>query len=280
MNDQEIHALARDLTDTALRAGAATLRCFRTSEATARPKSDGSPVTVADERAEVIVVKDLERLYPGVPVIAEEAASCGAQLRAGHRFFLVDALDGTREFASGSREFTVNIAMIEHGLPVFGLIYAPAIGEIYATLAHNQAAMALVFDVAYNQASFDTLQWRPISCRAPPEEGVTVVTSKSHCSPDTDDWLAGLPMRVTQRTPMGSSFKFCLIASGHADLYPRHGPTMEWDIAAGHAILCSAGGSLTTLDGKKFPYGKTSSGCRNDGFVAYASADLRSCIER
>jgi 3'(2'), 5'-bisphosphate nucleotidase len=233
-------------------AGAATLRHYGHAEATL--KTDGSPVTAADQAAEDIILAGLAELTPDIPVIAEEATAKGlAPEVAGRRFWLVDPLDGTREFLSGNGEFTVNIALIEDGRPILGVVVAPALGQSYGGSGLGTAFLA------------DAAGERPIRVRAIPTEGETVVGSRSHGDPVAmERFLAG--RRVAGFRPAGSSVKLCLIAQGEADLYPRFGPTMEWDIAAGHAVLCAAGGSVTTLEGGPFRYGKP--GYRNGHFVA------------
>ncbi len=215
-------------------------------------KADSSPVTQADEAAEVLITSALRALTPEIPVVAEEAFSAGKREVPGKRFWLVDPLDGTREFISRNGEFTVNIALIEDGQPVLGVIYAPAIGKLYAGAA---GAGSFVEDGTR----------RAITCRRPPGEGLTVVSSRSHGDEQQlDRFLLG--RKVASRTTAGSSLKLCLVAAGQADLYPRFGRTMEWDIAAGHAVLAAAGGRVTDLAGKDLRYAKP--GFENPHFVA------------
>lgn len=216
-------------------------------------KADASPVTEADERAEALIVPALRRLAPGVPVVAEEMVARGEVEAIGARFWLVDPLDGTREFVSRNGEFTVNIALVEHGAPVLGVVAAPALGRLYAG-ARGQGAWVE-----------DEAGRRPIAVQAVPSEGLRVVASRSHGDPAAlDRFLAG--RRVAQRIDIGSSLKLCLLAAGQADLYPRLGRTMEWDIAAGHAVLAAAGGRVNRLDGQPLRYGKP--GFENPHFVA------------
>ena len=225
-------------------------------------KADASPVTVADERAEAHIVAALRRLAPGVPVVAEEAAARGEVPAVGARFWLVDPLDGTREFVSRNGEFTVNIALIEDGRPVLGVVQVPVQGRRYAGLVGQGAWLA------------DATGRRAIRSRAGPQQGELVVaSSRSH----GDDaamaaWLAtaGLAGRALRHVAAGSSLKFGLVASGDADLYPRLGRTMEWDTAAGHAVLRAAGGEVFTLAGTPLSYGKP--GFENPHFVARAAA--------
>ncbi|ATE62677.1 3'(2'),5'-bisphosphate nucleotidase [Thauera sinica] len=220
---------------------------------TVRGKDDASPVTEADERAEALIVPALDALLPGVPVVAEEAFAAGRIPSVAERFWLVDPLDGTKEFISRNGEFTVNIALVENGEPVLGLVHAPALKKTFAGAAGCGAFIE------------NCIGRRPIKCRRPPLEGLTVVASRSHGDAAAlDAFLAG--RKVAQLKSAGSSLKLCLIAAGEADLYPRLGRTMEWDIAAGHAVLTAAGGSVTRLDGSRLTYGKP--GFDNPHFAA------------
>ena len=219
---------------------------------TARTKADQTPVTDADEAAERLIIAALPALIPDIPIIAEEqAAAEGVPTTAGPRFWLVDPLDGTKEFIKHNGEFTVNIALVEDGRPVLGIVYAPALGSTY--FANG--------DGAYMVSNGG--EARPIHARRAPSDGIVVAISRSHRSQATDDFLAGY--KVKGERPAGSSLKFCLIASGEADVYPRLGRTMEWDTAAGHAVVSAAGGSVSTLDGDELGYGKP--GFENPSFV-------------
>jgi 3'(2'), 5'-bisphosphate nucleotidase len=223
-----------------------------------RGKADTSPVTAADEAAEEIILAALARCTPDIPVISEEAASRGVVPAVQQRFWLVDPLDGTKEFISRNGEFTVNIALIEQGRPVMGVVLAPALDRLFAgRVGSGSDAGAFVEERG---------ERRPIACRAVPSEGLTVVSSRSHGDAAAlDAFLEG--RRVATSVNAGSSLKLCLVASGEADLYPRLGRTMEWDIAAGHAVLCAAGGDVRTLDGVPLTYGKP--GLDNPHFVAH-----------
>lgn len=225
-------------------------------------KADASPVTVADERAEAHIVAALQRLAPGVPVVAEEAAARGEVPAVGARFWLVDPLDGTREFVSRNGEFTVNIALVEDGAPVMGVVQVPVQGRRYAGLVGQGAWCE------------DAEGRRAIACRAVPPAGELVVaSSRSHGDEAAlRAWLVarGLAARPLRRRTAGSSLKFGLLACGEADLYPRFGRTMEWDTAAGHAVLRAAGGELCTLDGAPMRYGKP--GFENPPFLARGAA--------
>ena len=221
-----------------------------------RAKADASPVTDADEAAERLIVDALRALTPDIPVAAEEMAAAGELPALGRRFWLVDPLDGTKEFISRNGEFTVNIALIEDGRPTLGIVTAPAIGVGY----FSDGATAFV--------ERDGGVAQPIEARAP-ADGLVAAVSRSHMNAATTDYLAGYTI-VDQRAG-GSSLKFCLVAEGVADIYPRLGRTMEWDTAAGHAVAAAAGGSVRTLDGAALGYGKP--GLENPSFVVRGRDD-------
>ena len=222
-------------------------------------KRDGSPVTAADLAADEIIRHALARDLPGVPVITEESCAA-APVNDDERFILVDPLDGTREFIKGSDEFTVNIALIERGTPTAGAVYAPALRRLYVG-----GATAHRLDVASADAEpkFDGM--KPIRVRRPPPEGWHVVVSRSHLDPGTRQWIGR--HRVAELWPAGSSLKFCAVAEGEADVYPRLAPTMEWDTAAGHAVLLAAGGRVTDPELRPMSYGKPD--YRNGNFIAW-----------
>ena len=246
----------------ALRAGQAIMKVRPAAASNPHTKSDGSPVTAADLASDEIIRHALARDLPGVPVITEESCAA-ATVNDAERFILVDPLDGTREFIKGSEEFTVNIALIERGTPVAGAVYAPALRRLYVggTTAHR---LEIAGDAAPSR--LDGLQ--PIRVRDVPPEGWHAVVSRSHLDPDTRRWIE--QHRIARLCNAGSSLKFCTIAEGEADVYPRLGPTMEWDTAAGHAVLVAAGGRVTDLDGKPMRYGKPQ--FRNGNFVAWGKA--------
>ena len=229
-----------------------------------REKDDASPVTEADEAAETFILGALNTLTPDIPVVAEEAMAAGEVPEIeGNRFWLVDPLDGTREFLSRNGEFTVNIALIEDGQPAAGVVHAPAMAMTWAGVCGDRedgskGSGRAVF-AETDQPVMD------IRARAIPDEGAVVVASRRHGSGDElEKFLAGY--KVAERVTAGSSLKFCLVASGRADLYPRFGRTMEWDTAAGHAVLLAAGGQVCTLDGEPLDYGKP--GFENPNFYA------------
>jgi 3'(2'), 5'-bisphosphate nucleotidase len=233
-------------------AGAVILQVYGTDFAVTG-KADASPVTAADDRAEALITPALQALQPVWAVVAEEAASQGRLPQTGRRWWLVDPLDGTREFVSRNGEFTVNIALIEDDAPVLGVVYVPVQDLLYAGLM-GQGAWAEDGGVR-----------RAIRCRHAPAEGLTLACSRSHGDDAaTAAWLGGRPVAATIKA--GSSLKFGLIAAGRADVYPRLGRTMEWDTAAGHAVLRAAGGEVNDLAGAPLRYGK--SGYENPHFVA------------
>ncbi|MEM6462494.1 MAG: 3'(2'),5'-bisphosphate nucleotidase CysQ [Pseudomonadota bacterium] len=251
-DNTDLRALLQDMVQLAGPAGAAIMSVYQ-SPAEAEIKSDGSPVTEADRAAEAIILAGLRDLAPDIPVVSEEAHD-SHKMEAPERFFLVDPLDGTKEFLrrDGTGSFTVNIALIEKGVPVLGVVYAPALKRLFAGSLHHGAT----------ETSDD--ETRPIAVRAIPASGAVAVASRSHRDEQTDHWLT--QRNITQTVSIGSSLKFCLVACGEADVYPRFGPTMEWDTAAGHGVLLAAGGQVTTPDNDRFVYGKPN--FRNGPFIA------------
>lgn len=223
-------------------------------------KADQSPVTIADHAAEALILERLAKAAPGIPVIAEEEVAAGRIPATGAEFFLVDPLDGTKEFVQRRPEFTVNVALIRDGAPVLGVVYAPASASLYGGDVGSDSA----FRSRQSTANGGIAARHPIRVRAVPASGLTVVSSRSHSTPQTDAYLAAYT--VSERVCVGSSLKFCLVAAAEADLYPRLGPTMEWDTAAGHAVLVAAGGAVWAPDGLPLRYGKA--GFRNSDFVA------------
>lgn len=219
-------------------------------------KADSSPVTLADEQAERVMVPLLQALLPGVPVVAEEAVASGEIPVVADTFWLVDPLDGTKEFINRNGEFTVNIALIVNGVAVLGAVYAPAQERLFA------GAVDFCAFVEQSTGRSD------IRCRAFPEVGLTVVASRSHGDSDAlDSFLGQSGHKVADVVNAGSSLKLCLVAAGEADVYPRLGRTMEWDIAAGHAVLSAAGGRIEAISGEPLVYGKP--GFENPHFVAW-----------
>ncbi len=254
-------SLTKSLVNLALLAGREIMAIYAT-DFSARTKSDLTPVTEADEAAERIILEGLARLDPQTPVISEEAAAAGRVPQVDASFYLVDPLDGTKEFVSRNGEFTVNIAKVENGVPVLGVVYAPAKGRIFwGDIAKGAAEGKIAAD--------ETITWKKLLVRPCPGDGAIVVASRSHRDSATDDYLK--TVKVAKLVSAGSSLKFCLIAAGEADLYPRFGRTMEWDTAAGHAVLLAAGGKVLNSDGQPLRYGKCDRGFDNPGFIASAA---------
>ncbi len=261
-----LRAAADVLADIAVAAGAAIMRIYA-APVTAEQKADGSPLTAADLAAEEVIAAGLARAFPGVPVISEEAALTAEGLgAAGETFLLVDPLDGTKEFISRTHEFTVNIAVIAGNRPRAGVVYAPALGRLWLGAAGAGAALQEVQPANAPQGA--AAGARPIAVRPRPARDIVAVASRSHLDPETQRFLEGLP--VGERRSIGSSLKFCLVAEGEADVYPRFGPTMEWDTGAGQAVLEAAGGRVTLPDATTpLAYGKAAAGYRNGAFIAW-----------
>ncbi len=222
-------------------------------------KADGSPVTLADQKAEELIEKALKEITPEVIIVGEEAAAGGYRpdLSTEEYFWLVDPLDGTKEFISGSGDYTVNIALVQNNNPVLGVVYAPVHGELYAACGEGTAIRWME----------DTGKERPIRVRDVPNEGLTIVSSKSHGKGDRlDEFLTHY--KIKKQVQRGSSLKMCAIAAGKAEMYPRFGLTCEWDTAAAHAILNAAGGTITTMDGAELTYGGSDPKFLNPEFIA------------
>ena len=252
-NSEDYPRLAAAARRLALEAGR-TIMTFYREGTPVETKADCSPVTGADRAADRLIVAGLHAADPQIPVISEESpASDVLAAPPGGRFWLVDPLDGTREFIARTGEFTVNIALIEGGRPVLGVLHAPVQGETYLADGLGQAVRIVGNGVP-----------QPISARAVPAEGPAVIASRSHRDAETDAYIAALgPARIESA---GSALKFGLLARGEADVYPRFGRTMEWDTAAGQAILAAAGGHVRDLNGRELSYGKV--GFVNPPFVA------------
>ncbi len=253
--ERELQAILRRL---ALEAGAAIMAVYERGDMAVRSKSDSSPVTEADEAADRIISAGLRAAFPETVLVTEEqAASHGL---SAERFFIVDPLDGTREFIQQRGDFTVNIALVEQGVPVQGVVYAPARARMFYTCADGNAVE--------EQGPFDLGQQGLLTrlcMRAPDPKALVVVASKSHRDAATDAYIARYD--VADMRSAGSSLKFCLLAAGEADLYPRLGRTMEWDTAAGHAVLRAAGGEVLDFDTHApLRYGKA--GYENPFFIA------------
>ena len=257
----EFDRLARLFGLIAVRAGEVIMKV---REGACRPdyKADGSPVTAADLAADEVIRGCLARNLPELPVVTEETCAGAAPVTAD-RFVLVDPLDGTKEFIQGRSEFTVNIALIEHGTPVAGAVYAPALHQLY--VGGTNAYKLDTRTTGGGELSYSKMH--PITVRQAPPQGCRAVVSRSHLDPATRQWVER--HGITDLAPSGSSLKFCAIAEGVADVYPRLAPTMEWDTAAGHAVLLAAGGTVTDLNGCPMRYGKPD--YRNGDFIAWGT---------
>ena len=253
-NSVDLQRLLADLTAPVLEAGRLVMEIHERG-VVSRVKPDGSPVSEADEAAEAVLLEALRAVAPDIPVISEENAASHT-MAPPSRFFLVDPIDGTREFlrTDGNGAFTVNIGLIEDGRPVLGIVYAPARGRYFSGIVGQGAVESSGGEI------------RTLTVRAVPESGAVAMASRSHRDGETDQWLQ--QQRIEKTVSTGSSLKFGLLAAGEADVYPRFGPTMEWDTAAGDAILRAAGGIVSTPDGEDFVYGKD--GYRNGAFIACA----------
>ncbi len=234
-------------------------------------KADSSPVTAADREAEALILDGLWHAARGVPVVAEESMALGEVPPRGSTFFLVDPLDGTREFLARNGEFTINIGLVVGTAPVFGMIYAPALGALYVTMGQGYAVEAYI-PVQSVQPKLSQTPLRELRTRSPNIEALTVLESRSHRTAETEDFLKRYAIAEVKRA--GSSLKFCRIARGDADFYVRLGPTKEWDTAAGQAILEAAGGTVATLDGVPLTCGHADADYLNPHFVAWGRKPL------
>jgi 3'(2'), 5'-bisphosphate nucleotidase len=256
--------LAVEMRRLALEAGAAIMEIYRSGELETEAKDDHSPVTAADRAADALISAGLRASFPDVPLVTEEQAASHDQRVS--TFLIVDPLDGTKEFVQRRGDFTVNIAYVEAGVPRFGVVYAPARERLFYTLPGGGA----VEETGPHEANVAG-PTRPVGVGVPDNTGLMVVASKSHRDQATDDYIARYAVR--DMTSAGSSLKFCLVATGEADFYPRLGRTMEWDTAAGHAVLAAAGGLVVRLDDHRpLTYGKP--GFENPFFLAYAPGVL------
>jgi 3'(2'), 5'-bisphosphate nucleotidase len=249
--------LADPIAKLAEAGGEAILEVYGSDDSGVREKADSSPVTEADLRAEAVILAGLAELTPDIPVVAEESVAAGKVPESlGNAFWLVDPLDGTKEFISRNGEFTVNIALVgAGGAPVLGVVHTPALGTTHVGVVGSGAELR-------GAEGSRALRVQPVG-----EAGFRVLVSRSHLDPDTEAWLADVP--VADRVQAGSSLKFCRVAEAVADLYPRFGRTMHWDTAAGHAVLSAAGGEVCTKTGQPLRYGAP--GFANPPFVAYGA---------
>ena len=269
------------LNHLAIGAGAAIMQIYQ-EPIEADQKADGSPVTKADAAGEQIIVKGLGERFPDVPIVAEELVEAGHLPPVLDMYFLVDPLDGTKEFLKRNGEFTVNIALVADGVPVFGVVYAPALGEIYwgeTTTSDDASAGQAWFGTVVDGEITDA---KPISVRIAPEHGLSVLASRSHLSEETSALIERL--NVSERLSVGSSLKLCWVAAGRADVYPRLAPTMQWDIAAGDAVVRAAGGAVVYAETRKpfayrIPKGAVKDDLRNPHFIAVSDPGLLPDLE-
>jgi 3'(2'), 5'-bisphosphate nucleotidase len=266
MDAQARNELAAEFGRIASRAGAFIMSVYA-GKPVVRTKADGSPVSEADIGAERLIRAELARLLPGVVMLGEESFDPTRPTAMLERFLLVDPLDGTREFVNRNGEFTVNIALVDAGQPIVGCVYAPAREEIYLAGAHAFRAKLTPGDRPPALSGLGALA----TC-AYRENGLRAVASRSHLDSKTQTVLERLNVR--SRRQAGSSLKFCVVAQGDADIYPRLSPTMEWDTAAGQAVLTAAGGCVVGRDGAPLRYGKSDTGFSNDGFIAWGREPL------
>jgi len=263
--DRDLASIARRLDDLTAVVGqaAAAILAIDPGTAARRQKSDRSFVTAADEAAQAVVLRGLSEIFPGLPAVCEEATGSPRPAILGRCFALVDPLDGTREFLDGRPEFTVNLAVVSAGVAALGIIAAPALGRIWRGIV-GKGAERLRFDPA-RPGIFDEIV--AVHPRAQIPGRIRVAVSRSHLDADTAALLSRLG--VSETIVCGSSLKFCRVAEGGADLYPRLAPTFEWDIAAGDAVLAAAGGAVTKPDGTPLRYGQGAEGFRVPAFLAF-----------
>jgi 3'(2'), 5'-bisphosphate nucleotidase len=268
MQTREMRELAEGLLGVALAAARVQMAHFSTGVAV-EIKADRSPVTVADRQSEEIILEGLERIAPGIAVVSEEAAASGHVPVTGDSFFLVDPLDGTKPYIRGSPQFTINIGLVSKREPVFGLVYAPAIPDLYVTLGPSEAACAPLSPLSPVRTLAEC-NFVPVRTRVPDPNALAALVSQTNANRATRNFLDRYS--VIESRAVSSSLKFGLLAKGEADVYPRTGETSEWDTAAGHAVLAAAGGTVTTLDDQPLLYGKP--GFLNSDFVAWGREPL------
>ena len=259
-------ALTKGIVEAAVKASAVIMDHYE-NDIEVIEKGDKSPVTAADHEAEAIILAELAIHAPGIPVVAEEEVAAGrVPDDLSGTFFLVDPLDGTKEFLKRNGQFTVNIGLIEGGVPTMGVVYAPAMSRIYFAEGPGKAFTQFV-DPHDDVAGLVKSDPEPISVREQPSDGVIAVCSSSHKHPAVEEYLNNFT--VVDQKEMGSSLKFCLVATGEADLYPRQPQSScEWDVAAAHAVLKAAGGEVEQMDGTPFTYGHADRKFLNPDFVA------------
>jgi 3'(2'), 5'-bisphosphate nucleotidase len=267
IRDGDIGTLDGRLLDeltTIVSAAAAAILAARAGSLDARTKADHSPVTAADHAAEAVILEGLARVLPGVAVVSEEAAAQALPSSLPGSFVLVDPLDGTRELLAGRDEFTVNVGIVTGGRPRLGIVATPAQGVLWRGIEGRGAERLHLSPGAPAGAAQQRTSIRTRPC---PRSGLIAAVSRSHLDPQTEGLLARLP--IAERLACGSAVKFCQLAEGAADIYPRLSTTCEWDVAAGHAVLAAAGGMVTMPDGSPLNYGRMSESFRVPAFVAW-----------
>ncbi len=254
----KLHRLLQTLCNLAIQAGKASLVHYNSHDIKTEIKADNSPLTQADLEADDIICSGLELAYPHVPIVTEEKYDSHKYAACDRPFFLVDPIDGTKEFIKKNGEFTINIALVEDHIPIAGVVFAPALDRLF------YAAFSIgAFEKSQNFKQREE-PGRKLSCSHKESKKLIAIASRSHMKPENAQFLE--INNIDQCINAGSSLKFCLLAANEAQIYPRFGPTMEWDTAAGHAVLTVAGGEVKTLDGKNLVYGKT--GFINPSFIA------------
>mgnify|MGYP001024481599 CR=1 FL=1 len=269
--DPHAPAFMHAMCQMALDAGAVIMTHYKNG-VTEEKKADKSPVTQADRDAEILLEKALGELVPHVQVIGEEAHEAAAPTSLDDVFFLLDPLDGTRDFVARKDNFTVNIGLVSDRYPIAGVIYAPVHEKLYFSGTQCAYRLAIAPDGA-----LDISKAEPLMTQKADPQGLRVIASRSHRGEKTDQMIASLNVKNT--IAAASSYKFCLLAEGTADFYPRYGRTMEWDTAAGQAILEAAGGIVTTEDGERFSYGKLERGLDNPSFIAAAADNWQDALK-
>lgn len=269
--DPHAPAFMHAMCQMALDAGAVIMTHYKNGVAEEK-KADKSPVTQADRDAEILLEKALGELVPHVQVIGEEAHEAAAPTSLDDVFFLLDPLDGTRDFVARKDNFTVNIGLVSNRYPIAGVIYAPVHEKLYFSGTQCAYRLAIAPDGA-----LDISKAEPLMTQKADPQGLRVIASRSHRGEKTDQMIASLNVKNT--IAAASSYKFCLLAEGTADFYPRYGRTMEWDTAAGQAILEAAGGIVTTEDGERFSYGKLERGLDNPSFIAAAADNWQDALK-
>lgn len=261
----KLEALVTPLLETVIKAGDVVMEVYH-SDFEVFGKDDKSPVTEADRRGEAVIEAALKLITPDIPIVGEEAKSEGkCPDISGGTFWLVDPLDGTKEFIKKGSDFTVNIGLIKDGTPVMGVVYAPAMNKLYWGVVGDGAWTGEVIDGKAGNITATTT-------RKADKDNLVIVASKSHRSPELEEYLSNFP--GAENVSIGSSLKLCLLATGEADLYPRLGPTCEWDTAAAHAVLLAAGGTVEVKGGKPLTYAKDLKTFLNPWFLCRADADF------